>query len=215
MGVAAEGTIATIGGGGGLQVAAPEYASYPALVSALPPGVPGRLASIPMIGGSGRTIMFDNGTAWVVMRGQMLVDQWVDFTSAGNTLVVVSTWSIPAGVFGDGHEMAGIVFARGLSGYASGTDNIRLRNEDQGAAGGLMGNITMTSSYPRASRGLAEVHRDGNSWLAADASVNPAYNNAIPNVRSHNWANPWVLGLTVQAGAAGHVMRINVKFGRL
>lgn len=206
-----DGTV-TLGDG---PVAAPAYTSYAAVVSALPPGIPGRMASIPMIGGTGRAILVDNGTAWVLKRGQMLVDEWVEVTAVGTALVVAKTWAIPVGVFGDQQEMVGIIFARGASGYVSGTDSIRLRNEEFGAAGGLLSAITMAGTYPRVARGVAEIYRDGSNWIAVETSAAPNYNNVVPNVRGHNWANPWTLGLTVQAGAAGHVIRVNVKFGRI
>lgn len=118
----------TYGAGGWVEAAngLTPYADY-ATLSAQAPTV-GKIAQIPRLCGNGYFALRGNGTRWEVCPGESIVrDAGVDsagydLTATGTAYVPLASYTIPAGLIGDGEEWEVDTHAMSLDVHASGNN---------------------------------------------------------------------------------------------
>lgn len=114
-----------VGGGGGLPV----FASY----AALPAPTLGLLAQIPRLCGNGYFALRANGTRWEVCPGESIIrdagpaSAGYDLTATGTAYVALASYTIPAGLIGDGEEWEGDFLAKSNATWVSGNAILKIR----------------------------------------------------------------------------------------
>lgn len=189
-----------VGGGGGLPV----FASY----AALPAPTLGLLAQIPRLCGNGYFALRANGTRWEVCPGESIIrdagpaSAGYNLTATGTGYVALASYTIPAGLIGDGEEWEGDIHSKITTATAAIIPRIRI-----GGANNIVTAPQSTISN-RASRGRGAIVRIG---VIATRMVNNTTSDIYENTPQDAFTD---LSMTqsidagFDTGAVGNVMTL-------
>lgn len=186
-------------GGGGLPV----FASY----AALPAPTLGLLAQIPRLCGNGYFALRANGTRWEVCPGESIIrdagpaSAGYDLTATGTAYVALASYTIPAGLIGDGEEWEGDIHSKITTATAAIIPRIRI--------GGV--NIVMASPSTmsnRASRGRGAIVRiDVIATRMVNNTSSDIYENVLQDMPT-NLSMTQSIDAGFDTGAVGNVMTL-------
>lgn len=170
------------GGGVGWKPSGlPAYADY-ATLSLQTPTV-GRIAQIPRLCGNGYFALRANGTRWEVCPGESIVrdagpaSAGYDLTATGTTYVALASYTIPAGMIGDGEEWEFDIHAMSLEIHASGSNYV------DAYVGGtkLLGTAPMLSAVNQVARKRGAFVRLNNTLAMRAGTVSADLYSAVSN----------------------------------
>lgn len=192
-----------VGGGGGLPV----FASY----AELPAPTLGLLAQIPRLCGNGYFALRANGTRWEVCPGESIIrdagpaSAGYDLTATGTAYVALVSYTIPAGLIGDGEEWEGSYLAKNNGTFSGGGDfpSIRIGTLS------LRGSLPSIAGANQVCRGRASIVRIGSIFAcAAGSATSDLYNQAANSDRSVDLASTQTIDAGFTPGVIGNTMRL-------
>ncbi len=163
-------------GSGGVTLASSLLGAIPSISSwaALPTlGASDRaIASLPRLCAHGMCLVMWNGTRWGVVPGQVVISDagtgsstdGYDLTAAGTSFVSLVSYTIPAGMFGDGEEWFATAHMRNNGVYVSGTDTVQVRWQSLGANGTII-SAAGANLANRVARGEGRMLRLGSTLV--------------------------------------------------
>ena len=209
---------AYVDGGWAAAVGLTPYADYTTL-SARAPTV-GKIAQIPRLCGNGYFALRGNGIRWEVCPGESIVrDAGVgsagyDLTATGTTYVPLVSYTIPAGLIGDGEEWEFDIHAMSLDVHAPGNDYVE----------SFVGSTKFLGSGPTLLSGVNQVTRKRGAFvrlngvlaMRAGTATADLYSVAPNNDATVDMSIPQVLTAGFVPGAATNKMRLrHVCFRRI
>ena len=187
--------------GGGLT----PYADY-ATLSAQAPTV-GKIAQIPRLCGNGYFALRGNGTRWEVCPGESIVrDAGVasagyDLTATGTAYVPLASYTIPAGLIGDGEEWEADCFAI-FTTFVSGSSTLAVR-----LAANVITSQSLASAANRAVRSRGAFPRLGTTLQIRNNAATDIYSGGITDVSVDLGLNQ-TIDAGISMGAVGNVGRL-------
>lgn len=192
---------AAVDGGGGLPV----FENY----AALPTPTLGLIAQIPRLCGNGYFALRANGTRWEVCPGESIIRDagpagaGYDLTATGTVYVALASYTIPAGLIGDGEEWEGDCFATSLSVAAGGTSypKVRIAATEISSQYGL-------ASANRVCRNRGASVRLGAKLLTRNGVQPDLYSDSYNADVAVTWTDPVAVDAGFSPGAATSTLRL-------
>lgn len=185
----------------------PVYRSY----GELPTPLVGKIAQIPRLCGNGYFALRSNGTRWEVCPGESIVrDAGVnsagyDLTATGTAYVPLVSYTIPAGLIGDGEEWEFDIHVMSLDVHTSGSNYV------DSYVGGtkLLGTAPLLSTVNQVARKRGAFVRLGGVFaMRAGTTTTDLYGAATNNDAAVNMSIPQALTAGFGPGAASNKMRL-------
>lgn len=181
----------------------PVFASY----AALPAPTLGLLAQIPRLCGNGYFALRANGTRWEVCPGESIVrdagpaSAGYDLTATGTAYVALASYTIPAGLIGDGEEWEADCFAL-FTTFVSGanTPSVRL-------AANVITSQNVSASANRTVRNRGAFPRLGTTLQIRNNSATDIYSGGTTDV-SVDLGLDQTIDAGISMGAVGNVGRL-------
>lgn len=186
-------------GGGGLPV----FANY----AALPAPTLGLIAQIPRLCGNGYFALRANGTRWEVCPGESIVrDAGVgsagyNLTATETAYVPLASYTIPAGLIGDGEEWEADCFAL-FTTFVSGTNTPSVR-----LAANVLTSQNASSSANRTVRNRGAFPRLGTTLQIRNNTATDIYSGGTTDVSVDLGLNQ-TIDAGISMGAVGNVGRL-------
>ena len=181
----------------------PVFANY----AALPAPTLGLIAQIPRLCGNGYFALRANGTRWEVCPGESIIrdagpaSAGYDLTATGTAYVPLASYTIPAGLIGDGEEWEADCFAL-FTTFVSGnnTPSVRL-------AANVITSQNVASSANRTVRNRGAFPRLGTTLQIRNNSATDIYSGGTTDI-AVNLDAEQTIDAGISMGAVGNVGRL-------
>lgn len=208
MGTVAPGAISAVGGGGS-SGNIPAVAAWSAL-----PGSPtlGDLRFVPRLCGNGYFMVMWNGSRWSVVVGQSVIrdpgpsSAGYDLTASGTSYVVLSSYTIPAGMVGDGEDWRVVAMSRNNGVYTAGNDGLQVRLSTNNLLGTTSASVG-TAGASKVARGIGAFTRLS-GVVVKRTLTGDVYTNQSADDVSVDLSVAQTIDAGISPGAIGNTMRL-------